>query len=178
LWRRPHSTAGPAAGSTALPFASEADVMMPIPSAGTMSMYKIAVCEEDLLIRKLITLVLDTGPWELHFAADTDAGLRCIEQERPDLIFIDVSRPQFNGLQLWQSVKARPDLAHIPVILMINSLQRYLIDPIVQQGEADYLLKPYIATDLRRKVEAVLLGAPSVADEDLYPGWTGGGGNL
>jgi CheY-like chemotaxis protein len=63
-------------------------------------MYKIVLCEEDLLMRQLIALVLESGPWELRFTQESSEGLGCIEREQPDLVFIDVARAEFNGIEL------------------------------------------------------------------------------
>src|SRR5579883_406575 len=85
------------------------------------SMAKIVFCEDSPLIQKLIGLALRSTTHEVHLAADGAEGLALIERERPDLVFTDVSMPNVDGYQLADALKARPDLAHIPIIIMTAS---------------------------------------------------------
>ena len=54
-------------------------------------------------------------------------GLECLglaERERPDAIFADVAMPDLTGLELAETVRGRPDLTPIAVVLVSASAQR------------------------------------------------------
>jgi CheY-like chemotaxis protein len=51
-------------------------------------------------------------------------------------------------------VKARPDLAHIPIIFMTASVQRFQQEEGYRHGVAGYLSKPFSPAALRAKIAA------------------------
>src|SRR5438270_9767648 len=87
-------------------------------------MAKIIFCEDEERIQKLIRIMLRGSLHEIHIASDGIEGLELIESERPDLIFTDVSMPRCDGFQMADIVKARPHLAHIPIIFVTAFAQR------------------------------------------------------
>jgi CheY-like chemotaxis protein len=116
-------------------------------------MAKIVFCEDSPVIQKLIGLALRSTAHEVHFAADGAEGLALIERERPDLVFTDVWMPSVDGYQLVDALKARPDLAHIPIIIMTASGDQGQLDEGYRHGAAGHIAKPFTAADLRAKVE-------------------------
>src|SRR3954464_13934035 len=116
-------------------------------------MAKIVFCEDSPLIQKLIGLALRSTAHEGHIAADGAEGLALIERERPDLVFTDVSMPNLDGYELTDALKARPDLAHIPVIIMTASDDPEQLDEGLQHGAVGHFAKPFVAAALREKVD-------------------------
>jgi CheY-like chemotaxis protein len=117
-------------------------------------MAKIVFCEDEVRIQKLIRTMLRSTLHEVYIASDGIEGLALIERERPDLIFTDVSMPNCDGFQLADTVKARPHLAHIPIIFVTAFAQRTEIEEGYQHGATSYLIKPFSPADLRTKIEA------------------------
>ncbi len=91
-------------------------------------MSKIVFVEDDQMIQKLIRAALRAVRHEIHLASDGTAGLRLIKEQKPDVIFSDVSMPGMDGYQLGDAVKADPDLVHIPIVFMTASVQRSQIE--------------------------------------------------
>jgi two-component system, OmpR family, alkaline phosphatase synthesis response regulator PhoP len=118
-------------------------------------MTKIIFCEDEARIQKLIRATLRSSLHEIYIASDGVEGLALIEKERPDLIFTDISMPNCDGLQLVDEVKARPELAHIPIIFVTAFAQDFEMEEGYQHGAAGYLIKPFSPADLRMKIEAL-----------------------
>ncbi len=116
-------------------------------------MAKIVFCEDSPIIQKLIGLALRSTQHEVHIAADGAEGLELIERERPDVVFTDVSMPNVDGFQLADALKARPDLAHIPIIIMTASGDQEQLDEGWRHGAAGHFAKPFAAAALRAKVD-------------------------
>jgi CheY-like chemotaxis protein len=116
-------------------------------------MAKIVFCEDSPVIQKLIGVALRSTAHEVHIAGDGAAGLALIERERPDLVFTDVSMPEMDGYQLADALKARPELAHIPIIIMTASGDQEQLDEGYRHGAAGHFGKPFAAADLRAKVD-------------------------
>ncbi len=121
-------------------------------------MAKIVFCEDSPVIQKLIGLALRATAHEVLLAADGTEGLALIERERPDLVFTDVAMPGLDGFQLVAAVKARPDLAHIPVVLMTATSDAEQLAEGYRQGATGYLAKPFSAAALRAKIDELLSG--------------------
>src|SRR5690349_17772298 len=119
-------------------------------------MAKIVFCEDSPLIQKLIGLALRSTAHEVFIAADGAEGLTLIERERPDLVFTDVSMPNLDGYELTDALKARPDLAHIPVIIMTASDDPEQLDEGLQHGAVGHFAKPFVAAVLRAKVDELV----------------------
>ena len=116
-------------------------------------MAKILFCEDNLITQRLIRAALETTPHEIQFASNGSEGIRLIEQARPDIIFTDVHMDEMTGLELLSAVKARDELAHIPVVLMTASVQSSYLEEGYSKGAADHIIKPFTVDDLRAKVE-------------------------
>lgn len=120
-------------------------------------MSTIVFCEDDAVIQRLIQVATRALPHTVHVVGDGAQGLETIERERPNVVFTDLAMPGADGRQLIQAMRARPDLADIPVVVMTASgLSRGELDDLLQCGAADYLAKPFGPADLRAKLEQVL----------------------
>jgi len=69
-------------------------------------------------------------------------GLENIRSERPDLILLDMHLPDINGLELLRHLKADPDLAEIPVIVVSADATAARITEALSLGAAHYATKP------------------------------------
>jgi CheY-like chemotaxis protein len=92
---------------------------------------------------------------ELTQATDSE-GLSSVVK-KPDLILIDVNLPDLNGFEVCKRLKANPEVAGIPVLLMsatftqeVGRLQA------LAAGADDYLLAPVEPAVLLQTVEALL----------------------
>ena len=119
-------------------------------------MAKIVICDDDPVILKAIQVTLRTSGHELHLAADGLAGLELVERERPALVLTDVAMPGLSGLELADAIRARPHLAHIPVLLVSASAQRAELEEGYRHGAVGYITKPFRPAELRAKVEQIL----------------------
>ncbi len=115
-------------------------------------------CEDDPMIRRLIEAALGNTPHRIRVAPDGKACLALIQQERPDVVFTDVSMPMMDGLQLADTIRALPDLAGVPIVVMTARVQREHMDEYVRHGASDVLAKPFTMAELRERVAAFAVG--------------------
>jgi CheY-like chemotaxis protein len=121
-------------------------------------MSTIVFCEDAAAIRKLIAISMRSTPHRVLIAEDGAAGLALIRAERPDLVVTDLAMPIVDGTQLFDILRADPQLARIPVVFISASSQRNLLAAARERRPHALLKKPFSPTDLRRTVEAVLSG--------------------
>jgi CheY-like chemotaxis protein len=99
----------------------------------------VLVIDDDATVRDLMQRFLSKGGFHVAMARDGDEGLRFAKELRPDAITLDVMMPHKDGWAVLSALKADPDVAHIPVIMVSmvdNKNMGYSL------GAADYLTKP------------------------------------
>jgi two-component system, OmpR family, response regulator VicR len=126
---------------------------------------KRVVCiEDEPEIIDLIRLILGRKGFELTGATGGLEGLVTIRQVKPDLVLLDLMMPDMDGWEVYQQMKADPELRHIPVIVVTAKAQS--IDKILGLHIAkvdDYVTKPFGPQELLQSVERVLAAKAAAA---------------
>jgi two-component system, NtrC family, sensor kinase len=104
------------------------------PGVGT-----VLVIDDEPAVRDLMQRFLSKEGFRVVTAAGGEDGLRLARQIRPDAITLDVMMPGVDGWAVLSALKADPDLAVIPVIMLTIVDDRNLGYAL---GAADYLTKP------------------------------------
>jgi CheY-like chemotaxis protein len=110
---------------------------------------KIAVIDDDRLIRYLLELHLRKAGYEVFAAEDAVAAGRLILESAPDVILCDVEMPFMDGYEFVSALRADPTTRHIPVIFL--TVNQGVGERATQFG-AGHLVKPVMADDLLRTV--------------------------
>jgi len=79
---------------------------------------KVLVVDDDPDVRTFILTVLEENNFIPIVAHDGVEGLEKIENEKPDLVTLDVLMPRGSGIRLYRKLKTDPSLKHIPVIML------------------------------------------------------------
>jgi PAS domain S-box-containing protein len=100
---------------------------------------KVLVIDDDPTVRDLVVRTLSKEGFSIATAATGEEGLHLAKTLRPDAITLDVLIPDLNGWAILSALKADPEVADIPVIVMT------IVDDKNQGlalGASDYLTKP------------------------------------
>lgn len=116
----------------------------------------VLVVDDDTLARALIARALRAQPYDLRFASDGIDAMNQLRRTRPDVILMDVRMPGLDGVSLTQRLKADPQLAPIPVILMTGDVSRETMASSIDVGAAAFLPKPYTRESLTNQLERAL----------------------
>ncbi len=114
--------------------------------------------EDNFANSEVVRDALASHPWiQISIAPTIELGLNQLHNRmagpRPDLILLDVHLPDASFLRL---VKANPDTALIPVIMISADAMPEQIATAMASGAADYLTKPVHLPHLLRRVEQLL----------------------
>ena len=115
----------------------------------------------------LRVLAVDNDPNDLQYVADTlvqagytpvvtgdpEEALRLMELERPELALLDLMLAEADGVELMQDLL---EIADVPVIFISAYGREDLIAQVIDQGAADYLVKPFSPTELTARIRAAL----------------------
>ena len=98
----------------------------------------------------------------LQYANDGHEAVRNLTEQKnvlPDLIFLDISMPVFNGLQCLASFKKDEKLKDLPVIMYTTSSQEREIRTAKELGASGFVTKPNNFKHLKRML-TLILGTP------------------
>ncbi len=101
----------------------------------------ILIVEDEAKMRRLLDLNLTDGGYTVRAAADAEAGLNILRQEKIDLVLTDLKLPGMDGLEFLQMVKRTN--ATIPVVVMTAYGTVETAVEAMKAGAADYVLKPF-----------------------------------
>jgi signal transduction histidine kinase/DNA-binding response OmpR family regulator len=111
----------------------------------------VLVVEDSPAATGLIRDTLD-GEYRIETASDGYMGFRKAMQLIPDVIITDLNMPRLDGSQLLRLLRSRPDLHHIPVVLLTANGDESLRMRALSEGAQDYLVKPFSAQELRARI--------------------------
>lgn len=83
-------------------------------------------------------------------------GVDIAKAERPDVILCDVMMPVKDGLATCREIKAFPDLAQVPVVMLTAKVESEDVIAGIECGADDYITKPFDVEVLRSKVNSLL----------------------
>ncbi|GHJ59918.1 hypothetical protein NOK12_24360 [Nocardioides sp. OK12] len=119
-------------------------------------MARILVADDDVDIRELVEFKLSTLGHEITAVADGAAAVEACQAARPDLAVLDVMMPGVSGLEAIRAIRADPELADLPVILLTARAQESDVESGFDSGADDYITKPFSPRELAARVEALL----------------------
>ncbi|HIE12494.1 MAG TPA: response regulator transcription factor [Desulfotomaculum sp.] len=120
----------------------------------------ILVVDDEEHIQRLLGFTLEREGFEVRTAGDGLTALKLAENNRPDLIILDVMLPGMDGLQFCKALRANERSRDIPVIML--SARGAEKDKIwgLETGADDYVTKPFSARELVARVRAHLRRRP------------------
>ena len=106
----------------------------------------------ELLVEYLRTMDgVETLP-----AADGLEALEVVQQERPDLILLDIMMPRMSGFEVCRKLKSDPATRDIPIIMVTALNELGDIERGVESGTDDFLSKPVNRLELITRVKTLL----------------------
>ncbi len=123
---------------------------------------RILVIDDDPTIARIAKLTLRNKGYDVVIADNTHSGLKELFQGTTDLILLDYMLPEQNGLSFLKDMRAEPELAEIPVIMMTTSSVGEVVQAAIILGANDFMTKPF---DLKTLIEKVSRFVPIPTEE-------------
>jgi CheY-like chemotaxis protein len=112
--------------------------------------------DDDDFQHKLIGKLLEKKDYHLIFAGNGSDALNMMRNVQPDLILMDVMMPDMDGLETMRNMKAEPQFAKIPVIMITGKSDGQVVSDSMKVGAADFVVKPFDKATLIAKVNRAL----------------------
>ena len=118
---------------------------------------QVLVVEDEQDIAALIKHALErSGEMQASIVGSGDAALRAIADRPPDLIILDLNLPVLSGTEVCRILRARPETAGLPVIMLTARTGESDRVAGLDLGADDYVTKPFSLRELSARVRAVL----------------------
>jgi class 3 adenylate cyclase len=117
---------------------------------------RILAVDDNKSNLRMLNSMLASEDYDIIEAHDGEEALALVPEVAPDLIITDVIMPKMDGFKLVEALRADPESAPIPV-LMVTSLHELKIKLRgLEVGADDFLSKPFISVELRARVRSLL----------------------
>ncbi len=106
---------------------------------------RILIIDDDEAVHAVLTNMLTREGYSTRDARNGKEGVRLAREYRPDIVILDILMPEMDGWTVLSQLKATPECANIPIILLTmldNKEMGFAL------GAADYLTKPIEAPKL------------------------------
>ena len=99
--------------------------------------------EDNLSNLQLVDRLLSRRPGvTLISAMRPQLGLDLAGEHHPDLILLDLDLPDMPGQEVLRRLRADPDTAHVPIVILSADARPALIDRLLEEGAKAFLTKP------------------------------------
>lgn len=112
--------------------------------------------EDDAAIRDIEIYALQSTGFEARGFEDGTSFWNALQQERPDLVVLDVMLPGMDGVELLRKIRASSSLSRLPIIMATAKGAEYDKIQSLDLGADDYVVKPFGVMELISRIKAVL----------------------
>ncbi|MBQ4899087.1 response regulator transcription factor [Paenibacillus sp. Marseille-P2973] len=130
-------------------------------------MPKILIVDDDPHIRELVRVFLEEAGMEADEAENGLKALASLEQEKADLVILDVMMPGMDG---WELCRELQRLYEMPVLMLTAKGETKQIVKGFDLGADDYLVKPFQPAELIVRVKALLKRYQVIASQTVAIG--------
>jgi twitching motility two-component system response regulator PilH len=119
-----------------------------------MPIQKILLVDDSKTELHVLSELLSKKGYQVRTAENGEEAMRRLQEDKPDLILMDVVMPGQNGFQLTRAITRDPQYASVPVIICTSKNQE--TDRVwgMRQGARDYVVKPVNPDELLSKIKA------------------------
>jgi DNA-binding response OmpR family regulator len=130
---------------------------------------KILLADKSITIQKVVEMLFSGRDYEVICVSDGEAALNEAKRVVPDVVLADIDLPRLDGYSFAARLKAIPQLAQAPVILMMSRDDLYDGAKGKQAGIVDNIAKPFESQELIGKVKKAISATPSRKAEPAPP---------
>ena len=116
----------------------------------------ILVVDDEPDMVTIISGILNSGEYNVRSVYNGRQVFSQLQEERPDLVILDVTMPEMDGFEVLRRLKAAPETSAIPVILLTGKGQYQDVLTGYELGTDYYMSKPFTGTQLINGVRLFL----------------------
>jgi len=126
---------------------------------------KILAVDDEQAILDFTDQQLKSLGFEVIKVSKAGQVVETVINEKPDLILLDVSMPDGDGVSVCKKLRENPNYDSVPIIMLTGLVDESVIVSALEGGADDYITKPYKKDELLVKVNGLL----RKAEEGVLP---------
>ncbi len=115
---------------------------------------KILIIDDDYTGTTLVSFLLRSNGYDVIAAFNGEEGLEKANQEKPDLIVLDIMMPKMDGYTFLRKLK-QVNILNIPPVIMLTAKDK-MEETFRMEGVADYFVKPLDTEKFLKKIKELL----------------------
>jgi two-component system sensor histidine kinase/response regulator len=152
-------------------------ITLPQPIGGEGDPLKVLIAEDNAVNRLLARRLLEKHGNTVRVVENGQEALVAIEQERPDLVLMDVQMPVMDGLEAIHAIRAEEQTSglHLPIVALTAHAMKGDRERCLSAGADEYLAKPIRAAELFAALGRMRAGnigpgsSPAPIEADVLP---------
>lgn len=128
-----------------------------------MTNARVAVIDDDRMVREMLQLGLSREGFEVQTAADGLAALDLVRRFDPEVIVLDIMMPKIDGITLLPRLR---EITQAPIVMLTAKGDTEGKVQSLSAGADDYLVKPFIFEELIARLQAKLR-RPQLIEENV-----------
>ena len=131
----------------------------------------ILVVEDEDSLATLLQYNLEKEGYGVSICADGEEALIRIDEKQPDLVILDWMLPSVSGIEVCRRIRQRSGTRNLPVIMLTARGEETDRVRGLDTGADDYIVKPFLMSELAARVRAVLRRIrPGLAEDRIRHG--------
>ena len=128
---------------------------IPVHDSNVGSGSTVLIVDDEARVRKTLRMLLMAQNYNLALASNGEEALAKAAELIPDLILLDVMMPGMDGIEVCRRLRADPQLAEVPIIIITALDDRDSRLQAIEAGADDFISKPFDRIELRARVQAI-----------------------
>jgi len=117
---------------------------------------KILLVDDSSTMRRIQKNTLASlGFTDVDEAEDGQDAVSKVGKAPYELVLMDWNMPNMTGIEALKAIRANPDTAKIPVIMVTSESEKTRILEAIQAGATNYIVKPFTPDVLKEKLDAL-----------------------
>ena len=114
---------------------------------------RILVIDDDAMNLRMAEFILKKNLYEIETANSGAEGIEKLENEKFDLVLLDIEMPVMNGFETLEKLRGMSGFETMPVIFLTASSEQQDVMKADVLGAIDYVKKPFLPDDLLQRVQ-------------------------
>jgi CheY-like chemotaxis protein len=117
---------------------------------------RILIAEDFEENRTALTLILKNAGFDVIEVENGRQAIEAVRQEEPDLVLMDVTLPEIDGLQATREIRNDEKFERLPIIILSAHDSDEIRREAAEAGGSEYLSKPFEIAELKELIEGCL----------------------